>query len=121
LPDRPVVALIGDGSAMYTCQALWTAAHDKVAVVFVILNNRSYRILKQRANAMKGFAAQTDRYIGMDMTDPAIDFVGLARSLGVKAERAARLGDALGLIEAALRAPGPTLIEVELDRSYAPV
>jgi benzoylformate decarboxylase len=121
LPDRPVVALIGDGSAMYTCQALWTAAHDKVAAVFVILNNRSYRILKQRANAMKGFAAQTDRYIGMDMTEPAIDFVGLARSLGVKAERAARLGDALGLIEAALGAPGPTLIEVELDRSYGPV
>src|SRR6185312_7105930 len=43
LPDRPVVALVGDGSAMYTCQALWSAAHDKVGVVFVILNNRSYR------------------------------------------------------------------------------
>jgi benzoylformate decarboxylase len=57
----------------------------------------------------------------MDMTEPAIDFVGLARSLGVKAERAARLGDALGLIEAALGSPGPTLIEVELDRSYGPV
>ena len=74
LPQRPVVALIGDGSAMYTCQALWTAAHDRVGVVFVILNNRSYRILKQRTNAMKGFAAQTDRYVGMDLTDPAIDY-----------------------------------------------
>ncbi len=48
LPHRPVVALVGDGSAMYTIQALWTAAHDRIAVVFVILNNRSYRILKQR-------------------------------------------------------------------------
>jgi benzoylformate decarboxylase len=57
----------------------------------------------------------------MDMTDPAIDFVALARALGVKAERAARLPDAVGLIEAALRAPGPTFIEVELDRSYGPV
>src|SRR6185437_12308907 len=87
LPDRPVVALIGDGSAMYTCQALWSAAHDKVGVVFVILNNRSYRILKQRTNAMKGFAAQTDRYVGMDLTDPPVDYVGLARSLGVKGAR----------------------------------
>ena len=49
LPDRPVIALVGDGSAMYTCQALWTAARYKVGVVFVIFNNTSYRILKQRA------------------------------------------------------------------------
>ena len=48
LPDRPVVALIGDGSAMYTVQALWTAAHYKLPVIWVIFNNTSYRILKQR-------------------------------------------------------------------------
>jgi len=121
LPDRPVVALIGDGSAMYTCQALWTAAHDRVAVVFVILNNRSYRILKQRANAMQGFAAQTDRYVGMDLVDPAIDFVALARSLGIAAQRATRLADAVDLLKTALSAASPSLIEVELDRSYASV
>src|SRR5437763_8302035 len=45
LPHRPVVALVGDGSAMYTSQALWTAAHERIPVTFVILNNRSYRIL----------------------------------------------------------------------------
>ena len=121
LPERPVVALIGDGSAMYTCQALWTAAHDRVPVVFVILNNRSYRILKQRANAMQGFAAQTDRYVGMDLTDPAIDFVGLARSLGIAAERTARLADAVDLVKNALPAGEPRLIEVELERGYAAV
>jgi benzoylformate decarboxylase len=121
LPDRPVVALIGDGSAMYTCQALWTAAHDNVAVIFVILNNRSYRILKQRANAMRGFAAQTDRYVGMELTEPAIDFVGMARALGVRGERAARLPDAVGLIEAALRAEAPTLVEIEIDRGYTAI
>lgn len=121
LPERPVVALIGDGSAMYTCQALWTAAHDRVSVVFVILNNRSYRILKQRTNAMKGFAAQTDRYVGMDLTDPPIDYVGLARALGVEAGRATALGDAVELVKAALAAGRPMLIEVELDRSYTPV
>jgi benzoylformate decarboxylase len=121
LPERPVVALIGDGSAMYTCQALWTAAHDKVGVVFVILNNRSYRILKQRTNAMKGFAAQTDRYVGMDLTDPPIDHVGLARALGVEAARATALGEAVALVKSALAAGRPMLIEVELDRSYTPV
>ena len=121
LPDRPVVALIGDGSAMYTCQALWTAAHDRVGVVFVILNNRSYRILKQRTNAMKGFAAQTDRYIGMDLTDPPVDYVGLARALGVKGARSQTLGEAVELVRAALAEGGPSLIEIELDRSYTPV
>ena len=59
LPDRPVLALVGDGSAMYTCQALWTAAHERIAAVFVILNNSSYRILKQRLVAQRGLAAQT--------------------------------------------------------------
>ena len=86
LPNRPVVTLIGDGSAMYTNQALWTAARERLAVVFVIFNNRSYRILKQRVHALKGFAAQDDVYIGMDLENPLIDFVGLAKSLGVGGE-----------------------------------
>src|SRR5580698_153465 len=84
LPDRPVVALIGDGSAMYTIQALWTAAHDRIPVIFVILNNTSYRILKQRLHALRGHAEQVDTYVGMELIDPPIDFVGLSRSLGVR-------------------------------------
>ncbi len=120
-PQRPVVALIGDGSAMYTCQALWTAAHDRIAVVFIILNNSSYRILKQRTNALKGHAAQTDRFVGMDLTNPAIDYVGLARSLGLVAERARTLEEVLALLQRGLAADGPMLIDVELDRSFKPV
>ena len=84
LPDRPVVALIGDGSAMYTVQALWTAAHYKLPVIWVIFNNTSYRILKQRLVDMRGLAEQADNFVGMELTDPAIDFVGLARSLGIE-------------------------------------
>jgi benzoylformate decarboxylase len=120
LPDRPVVALIGDGSAMYTCQALWTAARYRLGVTFVILNNASYRILKQRIHAMKGFAAQADEYIAMDLEDPRVDFVRLAESLGVRAERiekAADVGPALGR---AIATPGPTLLDVQLDRSFKP-
>jgi len=121
LPDRPVLALVGDGSAMYTCQALWTAAHERIAAVFVILNNSSYRILKQRLVAQRGFAAQVDRFVGMELTDPVIDYVGLARSLGVAAERAASVHDATDLIAKGLKSDVPLLIDVPVDRNYKPV
>ena len=98
LPDRPVIGLIGDGSAMYTCQTLWTAAHYHIGAVFVILNNKSYRILKQRLHAMRGHAEQADTYVGMELLDPPIDFVALSRSLGVAAERAKTLHEATDLI-----------------------
>jgi benzoylformate decarboxylase len=70
---------------------------------------------------MKGFAAQTDRYVGMDLTYPAIDYVGLARSLGVKSARATALGEVVDLLRQALAQAGPFLIDIELDRSYTPI
>ena len=121
LPDRPVVALVGDGSAMYTCQALWTAAHERIAAVFVIFNNTSYRILKQRLHAQRGLAAQVDRFVGMELTDPAIDYVGLARSLGIAAERATTVRDTTDLIATGLQSNAPLLIDVPTDRNYKPV
>jgi benzoylformate decarboxylase len=121
LPDRPVVALVGDGSAMYTCQALWTAAHDRIAVVFVILNNSSYRILKQRLLAQRGLAAQVDRFVGMELLEPAIDYVGLARSLGIAAERAKTVHDTTDLIAQGIKSNAPLLIDVPMDRNYKPV
>src|SRR2546422_10882009 len=69
LPRRPVVALVGDGRAMYTAQALWTAAHESLALVYAIFNNASYRILKERTKALKGFSAEDDRYVAMDLFD----------------------------------------------------
>ena len=121
LPNRPVVALIGDGSAMYTIQGLWTAARENLKMVFVIINNYSYRILKQRTNAMKGFAAQHDNYVAMDLDKPRVDFVSVARGLGLAAHKATTLSDLGDLMEAALAADGPTLIDVEVDRSWKPV
>jgi len=73
LRDRPVMAVVGDGSAMYSIQALWTAAHLKLPLTYVIANNRSYRILKERLKSMRG----SERYIGMDRRQPEIDFMGL--------------------------------------------
>ena len=121
LPDRPVVALIGDGSAMYTCQALWTAAHYRINVAFIILNNSSYRILKQRLHALRGLAEQADSYVGMELVDPKIDFVGLARSLGIAAERAKTVAETTDLLGKALNGGGPMLIDVELDRAFKPL
>jgi len=121
LPDRPVVGLIGDGSAMYTVQALWTAAHYRIPVVFVIFNNTSYRILKQRLHALRGHAEQVDAYVGMELTDPAVDFVGLARSLGVAAARAKTVAEATDLIAQGLKSDTSLLIDVELDRAFKPM
>jgi benzoylformate decarboxylase len=118
LPDRPVICLSGDGSAMYTIQSLWTAARYKIGVVFVIFNNTSYRILKQRLFAQRGYAAQLDTYVGMELNNPAIDYVGLARSLGLEAERANTVHDATDLIAKALKGGSPMLIEVPTAREF---
>jgi benzoylformate decarboxylase len=121
LPDRPVVALVGDGSAMYTMQGLWTAAHSRIPVIWVIFNNTSYRILKQRLVMLRGLAEQADNFVGMELTDPAIDFVGLARSLGVEAQRATTVHDTTDLIAKGLRDGKPLLIDVAMDRTYKPM
>jgi benzoylformate decarboxylase len=117
-PGRPVVALVGDGSAMYTSQSLWTAAHDAIPVVYVIFNNASYRILKQRTLALKGFSAEDDRYVGMDLVNPSIDFVGLARALGVPGELCEKTADVGPAIKRGLASGGPYLIDVRIDGAF---
>ncbi len=117
-PDRPVMALVGDGSAMYTIQSLWTAAHDSIPVVFVIFNNASYRILKQRTLALKGFSAKDDRYVAMDLVDPAIDYVGVARALGVPGEQVEKSADIAPALKRGLASGGPYLVDVRIDGSF---
>jgi benzoylformate decarboxylase len=117
LPRRPVVALIGDGSALYTVQALWTAAHDRVPAVFVILDNASYLILKQRHRVLGGDAPGPGGFLGLDLTDPCVDFVALAEGFGVAACRATTVAGACAATAGALAAGVPTLIDVAIDRS----
>ena len=87
----------------------------------MILNNRSYRILKQRLHAMRGHAEQADTYVGMELIDPAIDFVALAGSFGVEAARAKTVHEATDLIAQGLKSNRPMLIDVELDRAFKPI
>ncbi len=108
LPGRPVTAVVGDGSAMYGIQALWTAAHLKLPVTYVISNNRSYRILKERLVSMRS----TDQFVGMDIRDPAIDYAGLAQSMGVPARRVSDPNDVVPALREAAARGGPGLIEV---------
>jgi benzoylformate decarboxylase len=113
LPDRPVVAIIGDGSAMYSIQALWTAAHLKLPITFIIANNQGYRIIKQRLLAFHG----NDNYIAMDFTDPPIDFVALAGSLGMTAERITEPGAVRPALENAVASNSPTLLDIMVERT----
>ncbi len=113
-PGRPVIALSGDGSAMYSIQALWTAAHYKLPIVAIIVNNCSYRILKQRTRALAGHSAASESYVGMDLTDPPIDFVALAGAQGVAGVHVATLDELRAAVTRGLAGAEPLLIEVAM-------
>jgi benzoylformate decarboxylase len=110
-PDRPVVCFTGDGSAMYSIQALWTAAHHKLPLTVVVSNNGGYRIIKQRLLAFHG----DDHYVGMDFIDPKVDFTGLAKSFGLEAMRITDPRELKATLSQAFRRPGAKLIEVVVD------
>jgi benzoylformate decarboxylase len=109
-----VVAFVGDGGAMYSPQALWSAAHNKTRTIFVIFNNRRYGVLQNVAKSLGYANAKAGRFVGMDVVDPAIDFQALAASMGVPAERA-NDRDAIGAaIARGLKREGPSLIEIPI-------
>src|SRR5215468_759807 len=112
-PDRPVVCYSGDGSAMYSIQALWTAAHHKLPLTVVLVNNGGYRIIKQRLLAFHGNA----HFVGMDFVDPPVDFVGIAKALGVEAVRVTEAKDLPVALKSAFGRAAPTLIDVVVDGS----
>src|SRR3989449_1241250 len=117
-PGRKVVATIGDGSVMYAPQALWTAAHYRFPITYVIPNNASYAILKSGMLSLDLASAKRGIYPGMDLVEPEIDYTGLARSLGVRAERVEKPGELAAVLAACLAHPGPTLVDVAIDRGF---
>ncbi len=108
LPERPVVAIVGDGSALFSIQALWSAAHLALPITYVIANNAGYAILKERLKATYG----SERSIGMALDDPPIDFVGLARAMGVAARRVTEPDELSTALREAMDSGGPALIDV---------
>jgi benzoylformate decarboxylase len=112
-----VVAVSGDGSAMYSIQALWTAAHHDLAVVFVILNNREYRILKHNMDTYRQrFGVKPDRgYPHMDLLPPDLGFVDLARGMGVAGARVTKPAELRPALEQAIAARRPFLLDVVIE------
>ena len=117
-PDRPVIALIGDGTAMYTVQALWTMAREQLNVTSIIFNNASYSVLNVElervgANASPGSKAKSQ----LDLRGPVLDFARLAQGMGVHAARADTAEAFCKALEYALSQPGPHLIEAVVPES----
>jgi len=113
-PDRKVLNLQADGSAMYTLQSLWTQAREGCDVTTVILNNGSYAILELELSRV-GAAPPGPRARGMlDIGRPALDFVALAAGMGVPATRATTAEEFTDQLGRALAAPGPALVEAVL-------
>ena len=113
LDRAPVVCVVGDGAAMYSPQALWTAAHEKLPVTFVVINNAEYNILKTFMKGQAHYASvRANRFIAMDLTDPRIDFLALAASMGVPGRRVTRAADIAPAIEAGIRSVEANLVEV---------
>jgi benzoylformate decarboxylase len=115
-PDRPVLALLGDGAALYGIQGLWTAAHDRVPVTFVICNNAQYQILKVGALGLGLPHARAGRFVGLDLVEPEVDFVALARSLGVAAVRLGEPDAVADAVAESFAAGRPLLIDVPIGR-----
>ena len=112
-PKRRVIAVIGDGSAMYSITALWSAANQKLPVIFLIANNEGYQILKNRLKLFHG----NDTPIGMDFNDPPMNVTKIAEGFGVAAERVdTAAGFDAAMDKALARTDGPSLIEVMVKR-----
>ncbi len=119
-PNRPVLALLGEGAAMYGIQGLWSAAHHKLNVTYVICNNAQYQILKSGATGFGLPAARAGKFVGMDLRGPEIDMVGLAASLGVRAERVSEPDELAEKVRESLASvDGPRLFDVPIARSTA--
>ena len=115
-PDRRVVALQADGSAMYTLQAWWTMAREGLDVTTVLLSNRSYAVLNMELDRVGAGAGGPRARAMLDLTGPELDFVALAGGVGVPATRATTADELVEQLAAALATPGPAVVEAVVGR-----
>ena len=118
-PDRPVIALVGDGSAMYTVQALWTMAREQLHVISIIFNNAAYSVLNIELERVGAGEPGPRSRAQLDLGGPQLDFARLAQGMGVHAVRADTAEAFCTALEYALATPGPHLIEALVPESIA--
>ncbi len=116
-PGKRTVCVSGDGSAMYSIQALWTAAHHKLPITFVILCNREYRVLKHNIDVYRGkFGVESNRgYTHMDLEGPDLGFLDIAKGMGLTAEQVTEPDALADALKRAHAAEGPVLIQVMIE------
>ena len=114
-PQRPVIALEADGSAMYTISALWTHAREGLDITTVIFSNRRYAIQAMELDRVGAVAGEAARSL-LDLSRPPLDFTALAAGMGVPASRAATAEEFAAQLGKALAEPGPHLIEALIAR-----
>lgn len=113
-PDRPVLCVVGDGSAMYTFQSLWTQAREGLNVTTVVFANRKYQILRNEFSAVGAGVPGPSALSMLDIDNPTLDWVALAKGMGVGGAKVATAEDLCREIERGIATRGPYLIEVEL-------
>jgi acetolactate synthase-1/2/3 large subunit len=113
-PDRKVIAISGDGAAMYSLQALWTMAREKLDVVTIVCANRSYNILNIELGRVGAFNPGPKTLAMLDLHNPELDFVKLAQGMGVEASRAETTTEFAAQFADAMQTRGPRLIEAVL-------
>jgi len=118
-PQRPVIALIGDGTAMYTIQALWTMAREGLNVTAIIFNNASYSVLNVELERVGAGGAGPKAKSQLDLHGPVLNFSLLAQGMGVHAVRTDQSEDFCKALEYALAHPGPHLIEAVVPESLS--
>jgi acetolactate synthase-1/2/3 large subunit len=111
-PDRKVIALTGDGSAMYTLQSLWTMAREQLDVIVIVFANRGYQILRGELAAMGVTQVGRNAQAMFDVDNPLLDWVALAKGHGVEGIRTTTVDEMEAALEEAMAAKGPHLIEV---------
>ena len=114
LPGRPIAVMVGDGSAMYGIQGLWTAAHHKLPITYIVANNRGYRIIKERLVSFR----KTDKFTGMDIRDPDLDFVRMAESFGLAARRVTDPQDIAPALREGFASGRPNLIDIRVADGF---
>jgi acetolactate synthase-1/2/3 large subunit len=116
--DQPVIALVGDGSVMYTIQSLWTLMNENLDVTVIVLNNRSYAILNIELERVGAKGDGPKAKSQLDLSKTPIDFVAMAKGMGMPAKKATTAEEFNDALAAAIREPGPHLIDAIVPSEY---